>query len=396
MKCDANNNKCQEHSIAQLYEITCQTSNYIFADGGLDVMIDAMKTLDSVSCQEKPCYIMLQRVCNEGCPDMILKEGIDVTVLAMRKHKYNQKLQQTGCLLLCKIIMICYTRKKPTFSSIAPYIFESGAIRCIIEAMRSTSCPVVQTRCCEVFTYAVLSRAREMVEENNTISAIIVAMRDNPHEFEIQDFACRVLRVLTDTDSSGKINTLEESKLRSNILYIVQESGITYVLMAMTLYPTVISLNLSALACINAIGTYDSFYEILIRQETVQLIINCMKLHRDNVEIQTSGCLVLGTLSSHKNAEVDMDGKSVVEVVLSAMHCHRNAADVQVFACATLSNMGTSSDNRHIISVLKGHQYIMDVLSVHFDDNRVRYCCLQLLMFLGVIDMPFFEQITLL
>ena len=82
----------------------------------------------------------------------------------------------------------------------------------------------------------------------------------------------------------------------------------------------------------------------------IKVILDAMKRHEANADVQQCGCGVLRNLATNDDNKKTIAKMGGIKLILDAMKRHEANADVQESGCCVLGNLARNDDNKKTIA----------------------------------------------
>eukprot|EP00727_Mastigamoeba_balamuthi_P009399 m51a1_g5081 hypothetical protein (1134) ;mRNA; r:234991-239264 len=269
----------------------------------------------------------------------IARRAVPVVVAAMSAQAGNASVQERGCLALANLA-------GGTQDTQAAAV-RGGGVEAAHEALAAhvASSTVAEHALAALYNMALLPEGRVMIAQRPAcLAAASEAMATHRAVAQLQLNGCRLFGILSTTrDCQFAVSQCGAPEAASAAL------------LAHAANASVVENALWALANISI--CQSSRAALTKAQATVDAVTAAMTAHRNVVNVQESGCRVLGNIGA---------GAATLEAVLASMEAHRASAAVQQAGCGAIWRlMCASSANRAAATTARCAEVVLAGMAAH-------------------------------
>jgi len=200
---------------------------------------------------------------------------------------------------------------------------------------------------------------RAKIAQDGGVEVLCDALRTHGSDPRLVEFACRVLFLVI--PSSGNNIAALRNMLSGSLVQ--------------ALY-THMNNDGAAAAAIDALGIcchQDGYFiNELMRQDSLNAVIQVMERQLGSEEVQRAGCLLLGVLSGNSNrGKETIGGLGGARAVVNALLAHTNSSSVQKAGLSALKHLATATDNKRMIEQAGGEEAVLYALWTHYKIAQV-------------------------
>eukprot|EP00526_Cylindrotheca_closterium_P029028 CAMPEP_0113603662 /NCGR_PEP_ID=MMETSP0017_2-20120614/1394_1 /TAXON_ID=2856 /ORGANISM="Cylindrotheca closterium" /LENGTH=1147 /DNA_ID=CAMNT_0000512061 /DNA_START=123 /DNA_END=3562 /DNA_ORIENTATION=- /assembly_acc=CAM_ASM_000147 len=200
---------------------------------------------------------------------------------------------------------------------------------------------------------------RAKIALDGGVEALCDALRTHGSDPILVEFACRVLFLVI--PSSGNHVTSMRNMLSVSLIQVLH----THMNNAEA---EAAAMDALCTCC----GQDEYFKNELIRQESLNAIIQVMGHQLGSAEVQRAACSLLGVLSSHGNRGKEViGGFGGATAVVNALLAHNKSSSVQKEGLSTLKNLATTAENKRAIEQAGGEEAVLYALWTHYKNPQV-------------------------
>ena len=106
----------------------------------------------------------------------------------------------------------------------------------------------------------------------------------------------------------------------------------------------------------------------------IECIVESMRTHTSDSELQVFACTALANVSNHPDFEVKIGAAGGIECIVNAMRNHNGHVHLQLWACKALCNVAHTTKNKVMISAAGGVECIAAAMHRHTANVELQIC----------------------
>jgi hypothetical protein len=106
----------------------------------------------------------------------------------------------------------------------------------------------------------------------------------------------------------------------------------------------------------------------------IECIVESMRTHTSDSELQVFACTALANVSNHPDFEVKIGAAGGIECIVESMRTHTAHVHLQLWACKALCNVAHTTKNKVMISAAGGVECIAAAMHRHTANVELQIC----------------------
>jgi len=344
------------HALSLVHEPDVRLLKECASICGFEIIIGAMGICSKdAMAQTNACKVLfIAGASGEDLQGRICEAGgFEALVDAMKEFE-NDMIVIEGCLLA--LSTLC-TIEENLPSGFAKVVIER-AINAMSEAVEN--CGLQEHGCSVLANLAVHTKPRKQIRDYGGCDTVVVSMVVNPLDVGVQCQAMVALRNLCVMDDENKV-------------LLANAGAIDVVIQAMLNHSDDVQIQYRGSWVLGIIGIDEDNKQYIGENGGLDVIIRSMIVHAKDLEVQEKGCRALWTLSVNDHNRYAMVETEAIPTIVAAMQNHAADPEIQERGCGVLCNLVTLDDNLKVEVVDVGAlDVIVMAMVLHGENERIQ------------------------
>ena len=326
--------------------------------GVIGLLVEAsMKHQEVGSVQEMACKLLASLAVGRAMSNVILNNGGLDLILRALKTNSDEKVQDAACAAYRNLT--CQIQE-------ADSLLQKGALNSIIQAMSChENCLSIQMNaCCSIWNIAFKTQTElgALVGQEG-VRAIVKAMQTHMESSELLEAACGALWSIIDESMDRKKD-------------VVGSGAIDAVICTLVMHPTSVSTLIKACGVFSNISAEGPLAEAIADAQGVSVVSDAMRNNASAITFLEIGCMTLRNIV-YQFPEFAQEASMAISPVIEAMKENITAISFQAEACRLLWVLASEAEScQSKILALDGISVLMQCLEQNSHDARVQEAAL--------------------